>query len=105
MEKTISDKRLYEQTQAGRKGFMAGVIEMLPLCVSVLPWGILAGSMAVQSGLSFWQSVGMSAIVYAGAAQLVTLGLLVSGANILTIIISVFFITSQHLIYGLSLRR
>ncbi|MCT7654558.1 AzlC family ABC transporter permease [Oceanimonas sp. NS1] len=67
--------------------------------------GILAGSMAIQSGLSLWQSIGMSAIVFAGAAQLVTLGLLMSGTKVLTIIVSVFFITSQHVIYGLTLRE
>jgi len=85
--------------------FMAGVIEMLPLCLSVIPWGILAGSMAVQAGLSFGQSIAMSLVVYAGAAQLVTLGLTMSGASIFTIVISVFFITSQHFIYGLTLRE
>lgn len=85
--------------------FFSGVIDMLPLCLAVIPWGILAGSMAIQAGLTVWQSIGMSAIVFAGAAQLVTLGLLMSGASILTIIISVFFITSQHFIYGLTLRE
>nr|WP_312628642.1 AzlC family ABC transporter permease [Scandinavium sp.] len=84
---------------------MRGAVEMLPLCVSVIPWGILAGSMAIQAGLTFWQSVGMSAIVFAGAAQLVTLGLTMTGASVLTIIVSVFFITSQHFIYGLTLRE
>ncbi|MGO3881860.1 MAG: AzlC family ABC transporter permease [Proteus vulgaris] len=69
-----------------------------------MPWGILAGSMAVDAGLTFAQSVGMSAIIFAGAAQLVTLGLVISGAGMLTIIVSVFFITAQHLLYGLTLR-
>lgn len=77
---------------------------MLPLCLSVLPWGILAGSMAIDTGLSFAQSLGMSAIVFAGAAQLVTLGMLAAGASLLTIVVSVFFITAQHLLYGLTLR-
>ena len=85
--------------------FTRGAIEMLPLCISVIPWGILAGSMAVQAGLTFWQSVGMSAIVFAGAAQLVALGLTLSGASLFTILVSVFFITSQHFIYGLTLRE
>ncbi|UXS00166.1 AzlC family ABC transporter permease [Agrobacterium tumefaciens] len=105
MEKIIPDEHSSRHQHTWRRDFLTGVVEMLPLCVSVIPWGILAGSMAVQSGLDFWQSVGMSAIFFAGAAQLVTLGLLMSGANALTIIISVFFITSQHLIYGLNLRR
>ena len=78
---------------------------MLPLCISVIPWGILAGSMAIQAGLSFWQSIGMSAIIFAGAAQLVTLGLTMAGASLFTIVVSVFFITSQHFIYGLTLRE
>ncbi|MCX7132591.1 AzlC family ABC transporter permease [Aeromonas sp.] len=94
-----------EQQSSSRSSFVRGAIEMLPLCVSVIPWGILAGSMAIQAGLTFWQSVGMSAIVFAGAAQLVTLGMIMTGANLFAILLSVFFITSQHFIYGLTLRE
>jgi len=93
------------QQHAGHwQGFFTGVVNMLPLCLSVLPWGILAGSMAVQSGLSIEQSVGMSAIVFAGAAQLVSLSLVLSGASFFTVVVSVFFITAQHFLYGLTLR-
>lgn len=86
-------------------GFFTGVLNMLPLCLSVLPWGILAGSMAVQSGLTIGQSIGMSAIVFAGAAQLVSLSLVMSGASFFTVAVSVFFITAQHFLYGLTLRE
>ncbi len=86
------------------KDFLTGALHMTPLNLAVVPWAILAGSMAVDSGLTFTQSVAMSAMVFAGAAQLVTLGLLNSGAGVITIIVSVFFITSQHLLYGLTLR-
>lgn len=106
MRKAIVESSAYNELQGSpRSSFMRGAIEMLPLCVSVIPWGILAGSMAIQAGLTFWQSIGMSAIVFAGAAQLVTLGLTMTGASVLTIIVSVFFITSQHFIYGLTLRE
>ena len=87
-----------------RSVFFHGVVAMLPLCLSVIPWGILAGSMAVQSGLTFSQSLGMSAIVYAGAAQLVTLAMLMSGASVPVIVLPVFFLTAQHFLYGLTLR-
>lgn len=86
-------------------GFWRGAAGMLPLCLSVLPWGILAGSMAVQSGLSLAQSIAMSTVIFAGAAQLVTLGLMASGASVATIVISVFFITAQHFLYGLTMRE
>lgn len=91
-------------TPTARQDFIKGGVNMLPLCLSVLPWGILAGSMAINTGLTFAQSVGMSAIIFAGAAQLVTLGMLAAGASVVTIVVSVFFITAQHLLYGLTLR-
>nr|WED69671.1 AzlC family ABC transporter permease [Pectobacterium colocasium] len=106
MENTVArSSSASKDTISPWKHFMTGVVEMLPLCLSVVPWGILAGSMAIQSGLSVGQSIGMSAIIFAGAAQLVSLGLLMSGANVATLLISVFFITAQHLIYGLTLRE
>ena len=103
MSKVIN--QIFPEKARPHSSFIRGAVEMLPLCISVIPWGILAGSMAVQAGLSFWQSVGMSAIVFAGAAQLVALGLTLSGASLFTILVSVFFITSQHFIYGLTLRE
>jgi len=31
---------------------LQGGVAILPLCLAVVPWGILAGSMALQSGLT-----------------------------------------------------
>ncbi|EPL6454918.1 MULTISPECIES: AzlC family ABC transporter permease [Providencia] len=93
-----------KQNRSWQKTMMDGAAHSAPLNLAVIPWGVLAGSMAVETGLDFWQSVAMSAMVFAGAAQLVTLGLLNSGTGFITIVISVFFITSQHLLYGLTLR-
>nr|WP_282557669.1 AzlC family ABC transporter permease [Providencia burhodogranariea] len=93
-----------QQRSQWRRALVDGAMHSAPLNLAVIPWGFLAGSMAVDAGLTFWQSMAMSAIVFAGAAQLVTLGLLNSGAGYITIIISVFFITSQHLLYGLTMR-
>ncbi|WP_084478806.1 AzlC family ABC transporter permease [Dickeya sp. NCPPB 3274] len=95
--------RRYPSDSASSR-FLSGTVAMLPLCVAVIPWGILAGSMAVQAGLTFWQAVGMSAVIFAGAAQLVTLSLLMSGGSVMTILLTVMVITAQHLIYGLTLR-
>lgn len=93
-----------QQRSQWQRAFIDGAMHMTPLNLAVIPWGVLAGSMAVEAGLSFWQSISMSVVIFAGAAQLVTLGLLNSGAGYITIIISVFFITSQHLLYGLTMR-
>ncbi|MGP2706565.1 AzlC family ABC transporter permease, partial [Serratia marcescens] len=31
---------------------LQGGVAILPLCLAVVPWGVLAGSMALQSGLT-----------------------------------------------------
>lgn len=85
--------------------FYKGILEMLPLSLSAIPWAILAGSMAIQAGLSIDQALGMSVIMFAGAAQLVSLGLIMAGAPVVSIFITVFFITAQHFIYALTLRN
>ena len=84
--------------------FRQGALDILPLSIAVLPWGILAGSMAINAGLNAAQAFAMSSIIFAGAAQLVSLGLIMSDASAVTIMITIFFLTSQHLIYALSLR-
>lgn len=82
----------------------AGILKVLPLCIAVIPWGILAGSMAVHTGLAPVQAMLMSTVIFAGAAQLLSLSLLGVGASALTVVISVFFITAQHYLYALTLR-
>ncbi|WP_159567242.1 AzlC family ABC transporter permease [Budvicia diplopodorum] len=85
--------------------FLKGGIAILPLSIAVLPWGILAGSMAIETGLTPAQGLGMSGIIFAGATQLAVMGMIKAGASLVSILISAFFIASQHLLYGLTLRE
>lgn len=87
-----------------RHAFLHGAIASLPLSLAVAPWGLLAGSMAIEANLSPWQGQGLSAIVFAGAAQLVAIGMLKGGASLLSILLTTLLLTSQHLLYGLSMR-
>lgn len=82
----------------------AGIFKVFPLCIAVIPWGILAGSMAIHAGLPPVQAMLMSVVIFTGAAQLLSLSLLGVGASALTIVISVFFMTAQHYLYALALR-
>ena len=81
-----------------------GVLDMLPLSLAILPWGILVGSLAVQQGFSTWQAQLMSALVFAGAAQLVAIELISENASLLTLVATIFVISSRHFLYGLTLR-
>ncbi|MDC0611954.1 AzlC family ABC transporter permease [Vibrio sp.] len=85
--------------------FLKGTLAILPLSIAVIPWGLLAGSYAVDSGLSPFDSQALSTVLYAGAAQLAATGMLKAGASTLTMIITTFFITSRHLLYSISMRQ
>jgi 4-azaleucine resistance transporter AzlC len=81
-----------------------GTVAMMPLSIAVIPWGLLAGSYAVESGLLAIEAQALSAILFAGAAQLVAIGMLKSGAGLLTMLVTTFFITSRHLLYSVAMR-
>ena len=81
-----------------------GAIDMLPLSLAVLPWGILFGSLAVQRGFSWLEAQLFSAIIFGGAVQIVTVEFIADNAPLLTILFSALVISSRHFLYGLSLR-
>ena len=82
-----------------------GVVDMLPLSLAVLPWGILFGSIAVQRGFSWLEAQLFSAIIFGGAVQIVTVELIADNATLLTILFTAFVISARHFLYGLTLRE
>ncbi len=91
-------------TESKPRLFWQGTIAMLPLSIAVLPWGLLAGSFAIEAGLTPLESQALSAILFAGSAQLVATGMIKAGAGLMTMLITTFFITSRHLLYSVSMR-
>jgi 4-azaleucine resistance transporter AzlC len=81
-----------------------GAVDMLPLSLAVLPWGILFGSLAVQRGFSWLEAQMFSAIIFGGAVQIVTIELIADNASLFTVVFSAFIISSRHFLYGLTLR-
>ncbi|RQW64282.1 branched-chain amino acid ABC transporter permease [Vibrio viridaestus] len=77
---------------------------MFPLSVAVLPWGLLAGSFALDAGLNPFESQALSAILFAGSAQLVAIGMMKAGAGLVTMLVTILFITSRHFLYSISMR-
>ncbi|HSG61830.1 MAG TPA: AzlC family ABC transporter permease [Pseudomonadales bacterium] len=82
-----------------------GTLDMLPLSLAVLPWGILFGSLAIQRGFSAWETQAISALVFGGAVQIVSIELLAQGTPLVAVLFSAFVISSRHFLYGLHLRE
>lgn len=86
------------------KAALKGAIIIFPLSIAVIPWGILAGSLAVEAGLFDFQAQAVSAIVFAGSVQLVGMGLIKAGASLTTLLLTTLFLTSRHLLYSATMR-
>lgn len=82
----------------------AAISEGWPVLLTSVVIGLTYGVVARQSGLSVLETSGSSLIVFAGAAQFATVGLVASGATPPEIAISVLLINLRHLLMAASLR-
>lgn len=77
------------------------VRDFMPGLLAMSAWGLVTGVAMVESGLSTYQAIGMSLLVYAGAAQLGSLPLLASGAPLPLIWAGAVVINLRFVIYAL----
>lgn len=82
--------------------FFAGCRGIIPLIIGAIPFGIIFGAVANNSGFSFAGTISMSAFVFAGSSQFIALSLLKITA-IPLIILTVFVVNLRHLLYAVSL--
>jgi 4-azaleucine resistance transporter AzlC len=90
-------------TASRRSEFWAGAKGMLPLVVGAIPFGILYGTLAASSGLSFAAALAMSVIVFAGSSQFIAIGLVTAGTAFPLIILTTLIVNLRHLLYSASL--
>jgi 4-azaleucine resistance transporter AzlC len=76
--------------------FKEGSRSALPIVLGFIPVGIAFGVLAIKSGLSPFEAVAMSIIVYAGASQFIAVDMLASGAAALPIILTTFLVNLRH---------
>ena len=80
--------------------FLKGIMDVSPLMIPVVPFGLIFGVLAIDIGFSPLETMGMSLIIFGGASQIVLLQLFSGGASSLVIISSVGAVNSRHLLYG-----
>lgn len=80
-----------------KEQYLLGVKAGLPVVLGFIPVGIAYAIMAGQSGLSISQTVMMSVLVYAGASQIMAVGMFAQGAGIFAIVMATFILNLRHL--------
>jgi predicted branched-subunit amino acid permease len=85
---------------AANRDFRAGFAEMVPACVGIAPFGLVCGVGAAAAGASVLGALGLSAIVFSGAAQILAVQLLATGAPLAVIVLTCFVAGLRFVIYS-----
>jgi len=80
--------------------FRAGFIEMLPACLGLIPFGLVCGVGAAAAGADLLGALGMSAIIFSGAAQILASQLLAAGAPVAVVILTCAVLGLRFLMYS-----
>jgi 4-azaleucine resistance transporter AzlC len=83
--------------------FITGVRDTLPLVLGAIPFGIIFGALAVNSGLSLLGGMGLSLFVFAGSSQFIASGLVTQGVGLGLIILTTFIVNLRHALYSATL--
>ena len=80
--------------------FIKGILDILPLMIPVVPFGIIYGVIGIEIGFSPMEVFAMSFVIFAGSSQIAFAQLFAAGASPLVMISSVAVINSRHILYG-----
>ncbi|MBR5474794.1 MAG: AzlC family ABC transporter permease, partial [Lachnospiraceae bacterium] len=81
-----------------KQQFLAGCRSALPVILGFVPVGIAYAIMARQAGFSIFQTCSLSLFVFAGASQIMAVGMWTQKAGILAIVLATFILNLRHLI-------
>lgn len=97
------------QETAGRRnvtgGFSSGAKKSLPVIIGMVPSAMAFGILAKTAGLSIWESLFMSAVVFAGASQFAALNMLMIGVSMADILITTALLNARHIMMGSSISQ
>lgn len=84
---------------AYRRGFK----KMLPIVPGIIPFGAVMGTVSADAHLSFFQTVTMNLMVFAGAAQLAAVDLMTQQAAVVVVVVTGLIINLRFLLYSAAL--
>jgi 4-azaleucine resistance transporter AzlC len=84
--------------------FRRGALDTLPILLGVVPFGVAFGIVGLTVGLTPFETILMSLIVFAGAAQFISATMIGMGvADFTLIVFTTLLINLRHLLMGASL--
>ncbi|MBQ9732696.1 MAG: AzlC family ABC transporter permease [Clostridia bacterium] len=82
-----------------KRDFLTGARMALPAGISLIPLGISIGLVASQAGMNWLQAGLMTGLVMCGSGEILALGMVMDGAPLYLILISLFFMSLKNMIF------
>lgn len=83
-----------------KRAFREGAKAYAPAMLGIGAWGMVTGMAMVKTGLTLWQALGMSFLVFAGSAQLASLPLITADAPIWVVFLTALVVNLRFVIFA-----
>jgi predicted branched-subunit amino acid permease len=90
-------------TDVDKRAFHEGLRVFMPMIPGVFAWGLVTGMAMVKIGLTVWQALGMTFLVYAGSAQLAALPLIIAGIPLWVVFVTALTVNLRFVIFSAAL--
>ncbi|WDZ96852.1 AzlC family ABC transporter permease [Herbaspirillum sp. WKF16] len=94
------DRSASEARRIEKDAFQEGWRASSSTIPAVFAWGVVSGMAMVKSGMSIFQSLGMTLLVYAGSAQFAVLPLLAVGTPLLVVFFTAMIVNLRFVIFS-----
>lgn len=95
-------KEAITENESRQQMIKQGLTAALPLVLSYVPVAITFGVLAQEAGLTLVETLLMSVLVYAGAAQFMGVNMIAVGSSAVEIIVATFVLNFRHFIMSFS---
>jgi 4-azaleucine resistance transporter AzlC len=85
------------------KDFLAGARATTPILIGVIPFAMITGVGAVNVGMTMFEAMGMSVIVFAGASQLAVFQLMTAGSPWIIMVLTAWVVNLRFSMYSATL--
>ena len=94
----------WQRTLYQHPEFKLGLRDLAPQAFGQVAWALMTGVALVKSGMSVFESVAMTLLVYAGSSQLAATPLIVAGAPAWVVLATGFCVNLRFVVFSLHMR-
>lgn len=103
MGNTASVAASVDPVEVEKRAFRDGLKVSAGTMPGIVAWGLVSGMAMVKSGLTIWQALGMTFLVFAGSAQLASLPLIATNASIWVTFATALIVNLRFVIFAAAL--